>query len=200
MASCHWELLIQQVFYVFWQKLRTMFFLGFFVNCFCQITFELILYCRFGKRGLGNRGLAFVFVITDCSFASEFLHLLFFVLKILVSVLIVNFSWKTTLHNVFILVYELVCWGKKMIIGHKLEIHQVELVRFGEYFCMSFLELFIEVCCKNILLNQVLCLLSICTQIFLLLFCLNPASLNELLPKLTFVIELLLLAWYFFIK
>ena len=81
-----------------------------------------------------------------------------------------------------------------MIIGHKLEIHQVELVRFGEYFSMSFFEFFIEIGCKNILLNQVLGLLSICTQIFLLLFSLNPASLDELLPKFAFVIELLLLA------
>ena len=72
-----------------------MFFLSFFVDCFCYFGFEWILYGRFlSKRGLcdGHGRLTFVFIITDCSFTGEFLHLLFFVLEILVSVLIV-FTW-----------------------------------------------------------------------------------------------------------
>ena len=70
-----------------------------------------------------------------------------------------------------------------MIIGHKLEIHQVELVRFSKNFCVPLLEFLIEIRCENILLNQVLSLLCICTQIFLLLFRLNLANLNEHLEQ-----------------
>ena len=103
-------------------------------------------------------------------------------------------DWCRARLYAFVHEHEIVGCGQHVPFGHELEIHQIQLVVLSEHLCVSLLQLIVQIGRENILLYQVLSLLRVCTQIFLLLVCLLSTRAYEIFPKLTLVIELLLLS------
>ena len=85
-------------------------------------------------------------------------------------------DWRRARLYAFVHEHEIVGCGQHVPFGHELEIHQIQLVVLSEHLCVSLLQLIVQIGRENILLYQVLSLLRVCTQIFLLLVCLLPAG------------------------